>query len=609
MISLESEVGEAVAEEEEEEVEDKEEGQMNFLQRMKVRDSREVKAGLLSGGGTSGRKGKKNSQASGKQNPIEELNCSKEMKQFIRGEYEREKKLYSDYPETQVANSVIHRFKTHLANSKAGNNKQPSKERNEPALDPPSDADSEVSISEFDESDLLPPKEGSFSLSPSPGLLGKSRNLLVRFTTDGESDAITNRKSDLVLRRYNLSRETSPVPEVNANTKPGSGQKSKKSPGMEKRKVIEVSPRKARAKRNKAEQAEPDTRHCPVMASPSYSRGTDMQGDARVRKSVTINSQPEFFPNVTDEIYEEKEPEVEASSDFQPKSILKNKFLQSQNVSGDSKEEQDSGSGSPVKAQVRFSQASCSQSTDGGKLSDEGFDLLMKDMEKIHNSPNISLEEQNEEIEDLKITNLLTGRLCGGCEGAREVSDLSLCSVCQTVAYCDADCQRADWTSHRILCGMFLGLTLPEKKHIYRTIFEPNPADVENNIAGQTPEKDVRTPETSPTLVNSIRTQSEKRLEKKRSLPSLGRRATPFKSERDDGPISMAEGFGLPRKLIFQDFDVEDEVYEEEEGVQVSSSSSLDMFADSSPEEEAPARPPCIGVLSDSQSSKVRGER
>ena len=70
---------------------------------------------------------------------------------------------------------------------------------------------------------------------------------------------------------------------------------------------------------------------------------------------------------------------------------------------------------------------------------------------------------------------------------------------------------------------------------------------------------------------------------------------------RDDEPLSMAEGFGLPRKLIFQDFDGE-------QGVQVSSSSSLDMFADSSPEEEAPARPPCIGVLSDSQSSKVRGE-
>ena len=212
---------------EEKEEEEEEGGNMNFLQRMEVREKREVEAGIFSEGVTPWHKKSpvrtyrnKKSPASvrakanltgecpdlsaGTPNPIEKVKCSPEMKRFMMVEYDRERRKYSDCPETQIAHSVIHRYKTHMANSgkkmrssTAESSKKPGTRRktsSSPVEAEENEAESDLSISEFDEDELhlQPPEAGSFSLSPSPSQLRSSKNPLVRFTRDHESANITD---------------------------------------------------------------------------------------------------------------------------------------------------------------------------------------------------------------------------------------------------------------------------------------------------------------------------------------------------------------------------------------------------------------------------------
>lgn len=42
------------------------------------------------------------------------------------------------------------------------------------------------------------------------------------------------------------------------------------------------------------------------------------------------------------------------------------------------------------------------------------------------------------------------GARCNACK--KEASDLKFCTGCNVIKYCDKDCQKADWKSHKKTC-------------------------------------------------------------------------------------------------------------------------------------------------------------
>ena len=129
-------------------------------------------------------------------NPIEELTCSQGMKDFLMVEYEREKSIYSNISKTQIANAVIHRFKTYLVNAGKGLGKERNIKKDatrrrklmSPVIFKSHD------VSEFGDVNMKPPEAGSFSLSTSAQL--RNKLLLVRFISDSESYSMTTIKVD-----------------------------------------------------------------------------------------------------------------------------------------------------------------------------------------------------------------------------------------------------------------------------------------------------------------------------------------------------------------------------------------------------------------------------
>ena len=397
-----------------------------------------------------------------------------------------------------------------------------------------------------------------------------------------------------VLKKYSIDRELSPASEVNGNTKPG--QKPKKKSPLTEKKVVEVVPRETRGRKRKAEEFVPSPVSIQVLASNTSVKGgsTNSQGDTKVRKTVTIKSQPEFF-DVQDEIV--KDHEVEAF--VKPKSILKTSLVKPLPTSSPAKRPPDqmllaptstvSPAGprsrpvmsvKPSNLLVKFIQVS--SPVESKKLSEENFKTLVKDMEKIHHSPDVSLEEHNENELKMaaKLAKLVGGRLCGQCK-VDKISDLLLCSGCETVAYCDTDCQRKDWPSHKRVCAKFSGLDVHKKKDLILSVFGPNifpdinTAEEEVGTPSPTNATTPTTPTTSPTLVNSVRSQSAKLDKRKRFLPSTGRRGTPYHLDLIREEFSLGEGFCGPKKLIFISEDVEDEVCKD---VALSGSDSQQVF-------------------------------
>ena len=632
------------------EEEDEEEGKpQNFLERMSRRDKREVRRGILQGGEPSPRpktcppasisRGKKKEPAApAGPNQIEELSCSKDMKDFMRAEYDREKEIYKDVPEIQIANSIIHGFRTHQANSgmpmdvsslkskdastkrrTSGRKKQLSSV--EIGSGQESDED-EISIQEFDEAEFQPLAEGSFSLSPSPRQLRSRRNLLVRFTTDDETIPITNGPGQ-VLQRYTLGNEDlEGGEEKKAASKTGRKSK-KKSPRREKRPVVEVDPRKTPAKRRKRD----ESLSSPVVASSGSKAVTTSQGDAKTKKTVTINSQPEFFSSSepADEFCPEEEGVV-----VPLKSILK-KFPLPEEVAPPTPSSQ----GSVTEEDGKLSQPASQERprpvkvnlldkfNEVSPVSDENFANLLRDMEKIHNSPNISLEEEDGTREEKKfLEDLVTAKSCGSCGGGGGEGgsgELSQCGRCKTVAYCDERCQKTDWPKHKLVCADLAKLRgkeddgksrKQEKKDLIQSVLLLGASNTEpktNSV--KTPSPCPSTPETSPTLAQSIRTQSIKRSHRKRHLPVLGRRATPHHSDETKDKVHDVQVFGIPRKIDFAAVAINDEVVEEVEFLKFCSS-SLEMSADgSSPptdqgEEEKPDPPSSFEILDDAGPQK-----
>ena len=95
----------------------------SFLSRMKTRNSREhrtvVDASAVKKAAKLKASKKKQEQAASSVSVpdlIEDLECSQDMKKFIKDEFSRERALYHFLPDSQIASTIIHRFRTHIAN-------------------------------------------------------------------------------------------------------------------------------------------------------------------------------------------------------------------------------------------------------------------------------------------------------------------------------------------------------------------------------------------------------------------------------------------------------------------------------------------------------------
>ena len=119
--------------------------------------------------------------------------------------------------------------------------------------------------------------------------------------------------------------------------------------------------------------------------------------------------------------------------------------------------------------------------------------------------------------------------------------------------------------------------------NLIRSVVSPGAAPTEPSTSSvRTPSPS--TPETSPTLAQSIRTQSTKRSHRKRLLPVLGRKATPSHSEEMKEKFQDVEGLGMliPRKINFAAAVIADEVVEDVQEILQLCSSSPEISADGS---------------------------
>ncbi|KAJ7019107.1 hypothetical protein C8F04DRAFT_1148975 [Mycena alexandri] len=52
---------------------------------------------------------------------------------------------------------------------------------------------------------------------------------------------------------------------------------------------------------------------------------------------------------------------------------------------------------------------------------------------------------------------------CSGCGSTKERKDVKVCKTCKTAAYCNKDCQRADWTKHKEICDLTRTQKVPRR--------------------------------------------------------------------------------------------------------------------------------------------------
>ena len=156
---------------------------------------------------------------------IEDLECSQDMKKFIKDEFARERALYHFLPESQIASAIVHRFRTHIANSGARVKRAEiegrktvrrsplklsgSHSRKKASVDTDDNSeDDEVEIDDFeDDENFRIPDVGSFSLSPSKSQTKFTKNILMRFASDlGKASKIIFKKS----REFSLTQRPPP---------------------------------------------------------------------------------------------------------------------------------------------------------------------------------------------------------------------------------------------------------------------------------------------------------------------------------------------------------------------------------------------------------------
>ena len=249
----------------------------SFLSRMKTRNSREhrtvVDASAVKKAAKLKASKKKQEQADSSvsvSDLIEDLECSQDMKKFIKDEFTRERALYHFLPDSQIASTIIHRFRTHIANSGARVKRaevegrktlrrSPLKltgghSKKKASVDTDDNSEDDVEISDFeDDVELRIPDAGSFSLSPSASQLKLSKNILMRFAPDQDSFEISDSSQESTKpsskRKFTTARRT-----------PVKRRKSVKAPVDQDFKVLQKD----------------DTSNLPVLVSPSISHGISL---------------------------------------------------------------------------------------------------------------------------------------------------------------------------------------------------------------------------------------------------------------------------------------------------------------------------------------------
>ena len=251
----------------------------SFLSRMKTRNSREhrtvVDASAVKKAAKLKASKKKQEQADSSvsvSDLIEDLECSQDMKKFIKDEFSRERALYHFLPDSQIASTVIHRFRTHIANSGARVKRaevegrktlrrSPLKlsgghSKKKASVDTDDNSEDDVEISDFDDdANMRIPDAGSFSLSPSATQLKLSKNILMRFAPDQDSFEISDSSQE-------STKPSSKRKSTTARKTPVKKRKSDKAPDdqSEDFKFIEKD----------------DASNLPVLVSPSISDGISL---------------------------------------------------------------------------------------------------------------------------------------------------------------------------------------------------------------------------------------------------------------------------------------------------------------------------------------------
>ena len=169
------------------------------------------------------------------------------------------------------------------------------------------------------------------------------------------------------------------------------------------------------------------------------------------------------------------------------------------------------------------------------------------------------------------------GRLCQACkkpglEGRRKLRN---CSACSTVAYCGEECQREDWPNHKKNCWVVPGPGYKPKRLLKSVSVEEEPSPPDQAEVPETPEKataaDSSTPDNSPTLVWSIRSEVTQAPTSKRKFRS---RRTQFDVLEDVDVDPLAAAAGIRRKISFRDV-LDDEVHDEGGNVPVEKSQKV----------------------------------
>ena len=190
-----------------------------FLDRMKEINSKQYRIQISEPTSKKGKSKAKRKSSGGKKRTkmnqalkmFEGLPCSPNMKKLLISEFERERVKSSFLPEIQVASAVIHRYKSHMANTMANappsakKPKLPAKlgtKKSGSRVDSGQETECEeenLEIEEFSEEHL--PGQGCFSITPSLVNKESFSKILLRFNQDSETETISDRSGRGVASR------------------------------------------------------------------------------------------------------------------------------------------------------------------------------------------------------------------------------------------------------------------------------------------------------------------------------------------------------------------------------------------------------------------------
>jgi len=301
--------------------------------------------------------GKKRTKMNQALKMLEELPCSPNMKKLLISEFERERRDRSFLPEIQVASAVIHRYKSHMAATMANSTRKPKLsaelglKRSDSRADRGLETECEegnLDIEEFSEEHL--PGQGCFSITPSPVNKESFSKILLRFNQDTETETISDRSRSSVASRsrgragpdcgycgqarglqlcsgcqsVGYCGETCQAADWPGHRKLCGSQSWAGKKNIQSRQET----KKLRKTQEETQKNGSEAEMKQTMDVAGIVQETDEQPAAKQskRRSVRINSQPEFEPSLTESEYEALEQTKLGRNEkmkAKPKSILR----------------------------------------------------------------------------------------------------------------------------------------------------------------------------------------------------------------------------------------------------------------------------------------------